>query len=164
MYSAFPVFPGAVESSESSYEITADGRGTGNYGLTVVYRLPPTVSSADVIGFLRSNIPTGWTEASDETCARSAARSPAPPAPVPTMRDGSAVEAPPPEPSTALMLRRSRLTVFVDDSDPSRGGVTFALSGGGDEKWLTLDAATYTCQAPGNPDVDPAADQFDATG
>lgn len=159
VYDAFPVFPGAVKASEDSYEIRGDGRGTGDYGLTVVYRLPPTATSSEVIGFLRQNIPAGWEEASDETCARSASRYAAP-SPVPTMPDGSPSPAPASVPATVLISRGSQLTVFTADRDRDAGklrsdgnvaaqdGLTFTLSGGGGEgKWLTLNEPTYGCQA-----------------
>jgi len=166
IYHAFPVFPGAVKTNEDAYELPGfDGGMSGHYGLTVTYRLPPTATSSETLGFLRRNIPNGWQEASDQTCVRKVSDSPPPPVATMPGRAPAPTAAVPPA-QLVLMARRSTLTVFTPNEDGTPdgkiSGLTFSLSGSGHEKHLTLDQATFACQAA--PDPDPAADEFDAGG
>jgi hypothetical protein len=144
-YRAFPVYPGATKLDERSFELTADGRGTGHYGLTVTYRLPPTASADDVLGFFRQNIPPGWHEASDDTCG--AVQSRLPPPPVATSAPGGT--APPTSAFSGRLVlggRDRELTVFAPGTDDRAGGVlhgvTFRVRG----TVLTLDDATFSCE------------------
>lgn len=142
-YRAFPVYPGATKTGERSYELTADGRGTGDYGLTITYRLPAAASAADVVGFFRQHIPLGWHEASDDTCAAVLSRMVPPP--VATSTPGGA--APPALPGRLVLSGRDReLTVFAPGTDDSAGGVlhgvTFRVQG----TLLTLDDASFGCE------------------
>lgn len=82
IYSAFPAFPGAVKDHEVVSGITSDSAGIIGYSLEVVYRLPAHVSAAEVLDFFRRNIPSGWIEASDQTCATSLAKMGPPPQPI----------------------------------------------------------------------------------
>ena len=161
LYDEFPVFPGADEVSADAYRITGDGRPTRDRGLRVTYELPADVTAAEVIGFYRHNIPAGWTEASDATCAAMLERMPPPP--TITLRTGT---APPPEPLDAqgfeLLQRQSRLTVFTAGEkgtpDGSIDGVGIALLRRGDRKFVVFDQPDFAC---GPPAVDSEAAAFD---
>ncbi len=151
VYGAFPTVPGATKDHERSYEVQGgDGGGTGRYGLAVTYRIPAT-TSPDVLGFLRANIPAGWHEASDETCARLQARMPAPPPAAPNV--GSPPLVPPTTVSRAplvLTRRPDELTVFTphgdDAADGRLNGVTFTVSRTGQDVMLVLDQPVLGCQ------------------
>ena len=149
-YRSFPLFPGATKVDERSYEIKGDGVGTGEYGLAVTYRLPVTATSSDVIRFFRENMPPGWHEATDETCAGVAARMPPPPRA--TAPPNSMVSPPTSAFSGRLVLLRTEgeLAVFDPGLDrPGEGrfsGVTFKVSAGGEGRLLTLEEVTFACQ------------------
>ena len=144
--------PGARKLGEKPYEIRADGVGTGEYGLTVTYRLPADASSSEVIGFFRKHVPPGWHEATDETCAGVAWRMPAPPRA--TVSLGAPGFSTPPTSAfpSRLVLRRidGELAAFAPGSDrPGEGtvrGVTFKISDVGQERVLTLDQVTFACE------------------
>ncbi len=157
IYSAFPTFPGAVKDHEVVKGITSDSEGIIGYSLEVVYRLPAQVSAAEVLDFFRRNIPPGWTEASDQTCATSLAKMQPPPQPV-----TGTTETLPVASDFVLMYRRSRLTVFLPGADGSSDerneGLTFALSRDAGTKYLTLGQPTYSC---GGVEADAAAEEFD---
>ena len=144
-YRAFPVYPGATKMSERSFELTADGRGTGDYGLTITYRLPATASTEDVIAFFRRHIPLGWHEASDDTCGAVLSR--LPPPPVATSAPGGTAPTTTALPGRFVLSGRDReLTVFAPGTDDSAGGVlhgvTFRVRG----TLLTLDDASFGCE------------------
>jgi hypothetical protein len=138
-YRAFPMYPGATKTGERSFEITADGVGTGDYGLTVTYRLPAMATAPEVIDFFRRRIPAGWREATDETCAGLASL-----APPPVATSAPGITAPP---TTAfsgrfvLSQKDSELTVFAPGTERVHG-VTFRVRG----TVLTLDDASYGCE------------------
>ena len=162
MYDAFPVFPGAELLSSTSYELRADGNPTGRFALTVVFALPPSVRSDDVLDFLRASIPAGWIEATDETCAAAAARFPPPPtmsAPTGTASPSNSLPSTTAAPAFVLMNRHSQLTVFAPDTGGGVDGITFSLSRAGNDKLLTLDQPTYAC---GPIEPDRTAEDFDA--
>jgi len=162
MYDAFAVFPGAELLSSTSYELREDGNPTGRFALTVVYALPPSVRSDDVLGFLRDNIPSGWSEATDETCAAAAARFPPPPTmsvPAGMASPSTSLPSTTAAPAFVLMNRHSQLTVFAPDTGDGVDGITFSLSRAGNDKMLTLDQPTYAC-GPVEPDL--TAEAFDA--
>jgi hypothetical protein len=149
-YQAFPVFPGSEKLGERSYEVKGDGVGTGEYGLTVTYRLPAGAVAAEVISFLRASIPPGWHEATDETCAGVAATMP--PAPLATVPPGE-VERPPPTSAfggrLVLMQREGELAVFAPEGGPGERpfrGVTFKVLDRGERRFLTLDQVTFACE------------------
>jgi hypothetical protein len=151
LYESFPVFPGSIKTDERSYEIKADGTGTGDYGLTLTYRLPPTASAAAVVDFYRRSMPAGWTEASDELCARLEREMPPPPA-----ATWPAASASPPTTVTrrglVLVPEEGELAVFAPGGDGRHGqglrGITFKVSTAGAGKLLTLDQVTFTCAPP----------------
>ncbi|MGH9166005.1 MAG: hypothetical protein ACRDZW_10905, partial [Acidimicrobiales bacterium] len=151
LYRAFPVFPGATKVGERSFEIRDDDGGTGDYGLTITYRLSRSTTSTAVFTFMRRQLPSGWHEASDATCAGLAATSPPPPAtPPPTGPGGGPVGPTTTRPASgadAVRLFRdpSELTVLA----PGRGGMTFRFSAEGDRRLLTLDGVHLTCVPPG---------------
>lgn len=158
IYDRFEPYPGADQVSSRRYEQRGDGRPTGHYGLAVVYRLPNDATAASVLDHYRAQIPSGWREASDQTCLDVMGALPAPPkiaAGQPTM----------PGSSTAmfqLQFRGSELTILTDRSDPRVGrvdGLTIALSRSGEGKYVTLDAPTLSCAGDG---LDPVAAAFDA--
>lgn len=148
LYDEFPVFPGAQEVSADAYRITDDGWPTRDRGLRVTFELPHDVTADGVIGFYRDNIPAGWTEASDATCAAMLERMPPPPTLI--MPTGTAPAA---EPLDAhgyqLMQRESRLTVFTpgEDGTPdgSIDGVGIALLRRGDRKFVVFDQPDFAC-------------------
>lgn len=146
-YRAFPTFPGATKLDQDSYEIKGDGVGTGEYGLTVTYRLPTGAGASEVIGFFRAHIPAGWHEASDETCAGVASRMPPPPRA--TVPPGAPNQPSPPTSafSGRLVLIRvdGELAVFAPGEN--RSGVTFKVSNRGQNRLLTLDQVTFACHA-----------------
>lgn len=156
MYDQFPVFPGAVEESARAYRIDGDTLPTRNRGLRVTYELPHDATAAEVIGFYRTNMPSGWTEASDETCA--AVLDEAPPLRPIDGDDGDDVA----DAEIVLLHRESRLTVFApgEDGAPdgSIEGVGFTLLRRGERKLLVLDSPDYEC---GPPQVDTEAAAFD---
>ena len=153
LYQSLPSFPGAVKLHERSFELKGDGVGTGDYGLTVTYRLATSAAASEVIEFFRANLPTGWTEASDQTCARLGARMPPPP--VATVPPGSidASNAPPttgaPRP-LVLMPQDGELTLFAPDKAPDDEqrwtGVTIKVSPNrGQAERLSLTEAAFAC-------------------
>ncbi|HWM18831.1 MAG TPA: hypothetical protein VNO51_04035 [Ilumatobacteraceae bacterium] len=155
-YGAFPLFPGAIERESERYEITSDGGGTGDYGLRVTYELPGEVTAAEVLGFYRSNIPDGWTSASDETCRRLREQIHEPPT---ATALGMAIEQTAGAPDYGLMQVDSQLTVFAPDATPPDGdGITFSLQRRGEAKYLVADEPTFAC---GSDEVDTAGDDFD---
>lgn len=153
LYRAFPVFPGAIKADEHSFELKSDGVGTGDYGLTVTYRLSASTRAAEVIDFFRHNLPAGWTEASDATCALLHGQM-APP-PVATVPPGSAQAGTVPPIAAVpkrlvLMPEDGQLTVFAPEKAPGDAqrwtGVTFKVNPGrGIAERLTLTEATFTC-------------------
>ena len=127
--------------------------GPGDYGLTVTYRLTTSATAAEVIEFFRANLPPGWTEASDQTCARLGAQMPAPP--VATVPPGP-IDAGTAPPTTGtrgplvLMPQGGEVTVFAPDKaqdDHQRStGVTFKVSPSrGRAERLSLNEATFAC-------------------
>lgn len=153
LYRAFPVFPGATKIHERSFELEGDGVGTGDYGLTVTYRLPGSATSSEVIQFFRRNLPTGWTEASDETCARLGSQMPPPPlATVPAGSEGlwSSPSTTGPRNGLVLMPVDGELTLFAPGKAPDEEqrwtGVTFRVAAAaGPAKRLTLTEAELAC-------------------
>ena len=153
LYQSFPTFPGAVEVDERSFELKGDGVGTGDYGLTVTYRLTTSATASEVIEFFRTNLPPGWTEASDQTCARLGSQMPPPP--VATVPPGS-IDAGTAPPTTGarrplvLMPQDGELTVFAPDKAPDDEqrwtGITFKVSPSrAQAERLSLTEATFTC-------------------
>lgn len=155
LYRSLPTFPGAVKVGERAFELKGDGEGTGDYGLTVTYRLATSATASEVIGFLRRNLPAGWTEASDQICARLGAQMPPPP--LATVPPGStdSLGAPP---ATAAATRRAlvlmahdgELTVFPPGGAPGDmprwTGVTFTVGPDrGQAQRLTLTEASFAC-------------------
>jgi hypothetical protein len=142
---------------ESTYEVQGDSGPTGRFGRRVVYELPDDTSAAEVMSFLRSNMPEGWTEPDDATCVR-LLESHAPPPAVP---GGTAITMPE---EVVLLSRESQLTVYAPGEDGSGGddgsidGFTFTLSRDGDQKLLTLDLVSMSC---GVPQPDRQAEEFD---
>ncbi|MGH9222955.1 MAG: hypothetical protein ACRD2W_04045 [Acidimicrobiales bacterium] len=148
VYRSYPMFPGATKVGERSYEIEGDGVGTGEYGLNVTYRLPATATPSNVIGFFRQNMPPGWHEATDETCAGVAARMPPPP--IATVPGATGPVA---TPTTAfagrlvLLRREGELAVFAPDTrDGEFKGVTFKVFVHGRAAFLTLDGVSFACE------------------
>jgi len=123
-----------------------------------VYELPHDLTAADVLGFLRANVPDGWTEPTDATCARRIEALPLPPAGT----NGVPVTTPN---GVVLLQTQSQLTVFAPGQDGAAppdddgiDGVTFTLSRDGDSKLLSLDSPTFSC---GVPQPDRQAEEFD---
>jgi hypothetical protein len=135
-----------------------DGRPSGSYGLTVVYRLPGDARAASVLDHYRLQIPAGWSEASDQTCVDMMGALPAPPPVAPGHSS-----APGPSVGTfRLQSRDSELTILTDRSDVVADrvdGLTVTLSRSGEDKLVTLDARTLSC---GGDILDPAATAFNA--
>lgn len=156
LYRSFPMFPGAVKAGERSFELEGDGVGTGDYGLRVTYRLATPATASEVIEFFRANLPTGWTEASDQTCARLGAQMPPPPlATVPPGPIGTGPTSNTP-PTTAtgralvLMHTEGEMTVFAPHRAPGEAqrwtGVTFGVDPTrGQADRLSLTEATFAC-------------------
>lgn len=153
LYRAFPVFPGAIKADERSFELKSDGVGTGEYGLTVTYRLSASTSASEVIDFFRYNLPPGWTEASDATCALLHGQVPPPPAATVPLGSAQAGTVPP---TTAapkglvLMPEEGELTVFAPEKAPGDAqrwtGVTFKVHPSrGIAERLSLTEGTFTC-------------------
>ena len=148
------MFPGATKTDEQSYEIKADGVGTGDYGLTLTYRLPRPASSAEVVDFFRRNMPAGWGEATDELCARLERQMPPPP--VATLPAGSSgLSASPPttgRDGLVLLRQEGELSVFAPGGDGADGqgwrGITFKVSAAGQDRLLTLSEVTFACASP----------------
>lgn len=147
--------PGAEKRSESTYELRSDGKPTGRYGRKVVYELPADTAGADVLAFLRSHLPAGWTEPTDATCAESMPVPPSGP-------DGNPIPVPD---GIVLLNRGSQLTVLApgEDGVPGPGaegidGFTFTLSRDGDQKLLVLDLPSLSC---GVPQPDFLAEEFE---
>jgi hypothetical protein len=158
LYERFEPFPGAVEVDADRYEIAIDGRGTGEYGLRVTYELPPAVTSAEMIGFYRSRMPSGWSIADDQLCVTLRREAPTPPIITPP-----AASLPDAMPSDhGLILGESRLTVFTTDGSPLGhdrvDGITFELRRVGDIKYLVADEPNFAC---GPPETDRFAIEFD---
>ena len=156
LYRSFPTFPGAVKAGERSFELKGDGVGTGDYGLTVTYRLATSAMVTEVIEFFRANLPTGWTEASDQTCARLGAQMPPPPlATVPSGAVGTGPTSNAPPTSTSrgalvLMPTDGEMTVFAPHRAPGEAqrwtGVTFRVEPArGQADRLHLTEATFVC-------------------
>lgn len=157
IYEQFEPFPGSVKVSEDEYEIRADGRATGDFGLKVVFELPADASSTEVFDFFRSRAPTDWSVADDQTCVASLSGT-VPPPPY-TGPDAPPQATVPPPSAWVLINGRSQLTFLSPPASNLRNGVTFSLSREADTKLVTLDAAAYSC-AP-VPAVDSQADRFD---
>ncbi len=156
LYSSFPTFPGAVKAGERSFELKGDGMGTGDYGLTVTYRLASSATATEVIEFFRANLPRGWTEASDQTCARLGAQMPPPPlATVPSGATGTnPTSSAPPTSATGgalvLMPTDGEMTVFAPNRAPGEAqrwaGLTFRVEPTrGQADRLSLTEATFAC-------------------
>lgn len=160
LYDEFGVVPGAEEVSADAYRITDDGFPTRDRGLRVTYELPGDVAAAEVVGFYRDNIPPGWTEASDATCAAVLERMPPPPTLM--VQTGTAAGEPLDASGYELLQRQSRLTVFVPGEsgtpDGSINGVGIALLRQGDRKFVVFDQPDFTC---GSPQDDSEAAAFD---
>jgi hypothetical protein len=153
LYQSLPIFPGAVKVGERSFALDSDGVPTGDYGLTMTYRLATPATASEVIVFLRANLPPGWTEASDQICARLGAQMPPPPLATAPPGSGNASTAPP---TTAtrrplvLMPQDGELTLFAPDKAPDDEqrwtGVTIKVSPiRGRAERLVLTEATFTC-------------------
>jgi hypothetical protein len=157
-YDRFPVVPGAIERSDSTYEVRGDSGATGTYGRKRVYELPADLTAAEVMAFLRAHMPEGWTEPTDATCVRQLTTLPVPP--------GGTGGPPAPIPDgVGLLWTQSQLTVFAPGEDgPVLGerdgvdGFTFELSRDGETKLLTLDLPDFSC---GVPQPDRQAEEFD---
>lgn len=150
VYATLPTIAGAELIERTTYDLRADGEDTGRDGLRVIYRLPPASTAEEVLDELRAGLPDGWTEASDDTCARLAQD--APPPPVPTNADGSPGSSPTPgAAATALMLEDTELVAFTPGGErPDRWeGVTFTFVERGDEQLLVLDEPQLRCVPPG---------------
>lgn len=153
LYRAFPVFPGAIKADERSFELKSDGVGTGDYGLTVTYRLSASTRASEVIDFFRHNLPAGWTEASDATCALLHGQMPPPPVATVPPGAGPAGTVPPTAAAPTglvLMPEDGQLTVFAPEKAPGDAqrwtGVTFKVNPGrGIAERLSLTEATFTC-------------------
>lgn len=155
-YDEFPQYPGSVTVSEEEYEIKSDGQPTGEFGLTVVYRLPTDATSTIVSDFFRENAPVGWAIADDRSCATRIAGFAVPP-PDPNWTGPTQPVVPPDD--WILTHERSRLTVLSPPGTDIDSGITFMLSRVGPDKFVTLDQAGFSC-AP-VPEADTMADQFD---
>ncbi|MGH9181640.1 MAG: hypothetical protein ACRDY5_08000 [Acidimicrobiales bacterium] len=139
LYGAFPEFPGSTRIGERSYEIRGDGVGTGDYGLTVTYRLPSATEPATVVAFFRDALPPGWREVTDQTCEHLRSRLAPPPPPAP----GSPATSAPPA-KLALIRAGDEFTAFAPDSDTD--GVTVGVRAFGRDTVLTLDQVHFGCQ------------------
>lgn len=154
LYRAFPVFPGAIQTAERAYEIRADGVGTGDYGLTLTYRLPAAATPEEVVDFYRRSMPAGWTEATDELCARLERQMPPPPvATLPAPSPGSASPPTTGRRDGLVLLRQDgELAVFAPGGDgrdgQGRRGITFKVSTAGAGRHLTLSEPTFACAPP----------------
>lgn len=153
LYHSLPTFPGATKLGERSYELKGDGVGTGDYGLTMTYRLATSATASQVIAFFRANLPMGWTEASDQTCAQMGARMPPPPVATVPPAPIDASTAPPttaaPRP-LVLMPQDGELTVFAPGKAPDHEqrwtGLTLKVSPTrGHAERLSLAEATFAC-------------------
>ena len=155
-YDAFPAYPNSVKVAEDEYEIKSDGRPTGEFGLSVVYRLPDGATSTAVSEFFRDSVPNGWAVADDESCAARIGGFAVPP-PDPNWTGPTQPVVPPVD--WVLTNERSRFTVLSPPGDNINSGITFALSREGRDKFVTLDRAGFSC-AP-TPTADAMAEQFD---
>lgn len=145
LYEQFEIFPGATEVDAERYEITSDSGGTGDFGLRVTFSLPDDATSAEVLQFYWSQVPTDWTSVSDQLCTALLDQMPAPPTAIDPL-SAAVVEAPT---DSAVMLTNSRLTVFAPNGSPlDEGrvdGITFELRRVGDEKYLVADEPDFAC-------------------
>ena len=133
LFAQLPVFPGAVKIIDEDYSIAQDS-GPATRAARIVFRLPPAVSAADVLGFYRSGKPTGWTEPSDEFCRRQLA------------------VMPEVDPATVRLLhQRTQLTLFAPGGGPAMiygTGVNVTLGRDGADKLVRLDVPVVSCGVP----------------
>jgi hypothetical protein len=162
LYARVQPFPGSEKVDEDVSEVTGDDGATGEFALTITYRLPETAKAATVLDHIRTHLPASWRVASDETCRTMMAAQPPPP--VATFPDGTAETTPTTlDPRSFVLLgKKTRLTAFLGarDGTPSgfREGVTFELERRGADRLLHVHGPTYGCAQH---DAD-TSDPFDA--
>jgi hypothetical protein len=160
IYGQVPTYPGATKAREVVEEVRADGVPQGEYNLQLVYELPSSTTSSEVLAFLRSHLPSGWTTASTETCRRREQLYPPPM----TAPGGAVITTQSTNPPLVIMNQRMSLTAFVDGKDGLQGrdveGVTFSLEREGNRKLLNVMVPVLSCGVP-EADRDDSA-KFDA--
>ena len=160
IYSQVPIYPGATKTREVVEEVRADGVPQGEYSLRLVYELPSSATSSEVLAFLRSHLPSGWTTASTETCRQHEYLYPPPM----TAPGGAVIMTQTTNPPLVIMNQRMVLTAFVEGKDGLQGrdldGVTFFLERDGPRKLLDVMAPVLSCGVP-EADRDDSA-RFDA--
>jgi hypothetical protein len=163
IYRQVPIYPGATKTREVVEEVRADGVPEGSYSLQVVYELPSSATSSEVLAFLRSHLPSGWTTASTETCREQEYQYPPPmtaPGGVVITTQTTLTTNPP----LIIMNQRMEFTAFVEGKDGLQGrdldGVTFRLERDGPRKLLNVMAPIFSCGVP-EADRDDSA-KFDA--
>jgi hypothetical protein len=160
IYGQVPVYPGATKTREVVEEVRADGVPQGEYSLQLVYELPSSTTSSEVLAFLRANLPPGWTTASTETCRQQEYLYPPPM----TAPGGAVITTQTTNPPLVIMSQRTELTAFVEGKDGLQGrdleGVTFSLKRDGHRKLLDVMAPVLRCGGP-EADRDDSA-KFDA--
>jgi hypothetical protein len=160
IYSQVPIYPGATKTHEVVEEVRADGVPQGSYSLQIIYELPSSATSSEVLAFLRSHLPSGWTTASTETCRQQEYLYPPPM----TAPGGAVITAQTTNPPLIIMNQRTTLTAFVEGKDGLQGrdldGVTFRLERDGPRKLLNVMAPILSCGVP-EADRDDSA-KFDA--
>jgi hypothetical protein len=160
LYGQVPIYPGARKARQVVEEVREDGVPQGEYSLRLVYELPSSATSSEVLAFLRSHLPSGWTTASTETCRQQAYQYPPPM----TAPGGVAITTTT-NPPLIIMKQRMELTAYVEGKDGLQGrdldGVTFSLERDGNRKLLNLTAPILSCGVP-EADWNDSA-KFDAT-
>jgi hypothetical protein len=161
-YEQVPPFPGSVKVGERVEEQMSDSGPTGEFAVTITYRLPASAKADDFIGHIRAHLPPSWSEATDETCRRTLASVPAPP--VATLPDGTpGVQSTVDVRSLVLLAKATQLTAFLPGEtgtpDGRVEGVSFALSREGSLRMLRVHEATYGCAER---DDSPGSEPFDA--
>jgi hypothetical protein len=160
IFSQVPIYPGATKTHEVVEEDRDDGVPQGTYSLQVIYELPSSASSSEVLAFLRSHLPSGWTTASTETCRQQEYQYPPPM----TAPGGAVITTQTTNPPLVIMKQRTTLTAYVDGKDGLQGrdldGVTFRLERDGPRKLLDVMAPILSCGIP-EADRDDSA-KFDA--
>jgi hypothetical protein len=160
IYGQVPIYPGATKTREVVEEVRADGVPQGSYSLLQVYELPSFATSSEVLAFLRSHLPSGWTTASTETCRQQEYLYPPPM----TAPGGAVITTQTTNPPLVIMSQRTTLTAYVDGKDGLQGraveGATFLLERDGPRKLLNVMAPALSCGGP-EADRDDSA-KFDA--
>jgi hypothetical protein len=160
IYGQVPIYPGATKTREVVEEVRADGVPQGSYSLQFVYELPSSATSAEVLAFLRSHLPSGWTTATTETCREQEYQYPPPM----TAPGGAVITTQTTNPPLIIMNQRTTLTAFVEGKDGLQGrdldGITFRLERDGPRKLLNVMAPVLSCGVP-EADRDDSA-KFDA--